>query len=294
MQCFRFLELPAEVRLMIYRLLLVDPSAKAVQLVFSRRFQTARAQHKPAISAEILRVSRFVYTETLSVLYGSNKFDFSLDVYHEKNNVPFAQILGILATGYLRQLALGMSSISRRQVREGGLLRLRNLTLYFLWFDARDASKALPSVCATANSFAREKSRQSQTFMVHVVPPIDPWRNVIKSRGMTDPCTCHSSSSSFLADLDFPELQSLSVVLRLYHTDMVVIRSIVLDDWRFRLRQGLNQELWGYGCTERHLEASKTYVWENCGNDSVTKNEAGTVFHVSRGANSAESEAGSD
>jgi len=71
-----FLDLPAEIRLQIYDLLLVDSSIVVQYLFVRKHFQSAfRSKTLPATFPQILRTCRQVFNEGSPALYGGPQFD---------------------------------------------------------------------------------------------------------------------------------------------------------------------------------------------------------------------------
>src|SRR2546423_225429 len=75
---FKFLHLPSEIRILVYELLLADPSL-IVQYLFIRNGFRSMFRNKtpPAISAQIIRTCRQLAREASPFLYGTPRFDCS-------------------------------------------------------------------------------------------------------------------------------------------------------------------------------------------------------------------------
>jgi hypothetical protein len=70
-QPFRFLDLPAELRLHIYEVLLLDPESYVLPVA---NLPPTRPNRSKSIYPAILRTSKAVYSEALPVLYSGNTF----------------------------------------------------------------------------------------------------------------------------------------------------------------------------------------------------------------------------
>ena len=75
---FRFLDLPSEIRIQIYELVLADPSL-IVQYLFIRDGFRSMFRNKtpPALSAQIFRTCQQIAREAAPILYGNPQFDCS-------------------------------------------------------------------------------------------------------------------------------------------------------------------------------------------------------------------------
>lgn len=69
--CFRFLDLPAELRNIIYTILLVHGDLK----IKKRPGSPVPKMHHSSVSANMLEVNRQVYEEAAPILYGINTFE---------------------------------------------------------------------------------------------------------------------------------------------------------------------------------------------------------------------------
>lgn len=75
---FRLLDLPSEIRILVYQLLLADPSIVVQYLFIGNRSRSIfRSKTPPALSAQILRTCKQINHEGALVLYGAPEFDCS-------------------------------------------------------------------------------------------------------------------------------------------------------------------------------------------------------------------------
>ncbi|KAL9620612.1 MAG: hypothetical protein Q9160_004866 [Pyrenula sp. 1 TL-2023] len=277
----RFVELPPEVRLEIYRLLLVDSRPQGVKLYSCRIKKKTSSAPPAAISPEILRVSRSIYSEALPILYTLNKLNFEFEPHNKSLPKCPSRLLDTLAGRHLCQLTISPKADYRLQVLEGSLSQLRNFTLDLRWVHDAEVENVLQLICATANSFALDSSCRSPTFAVYTMVSLarsSSWSEKFGStKWITDQCTCRSSSPPLLAGLDLPELQTFRLKLTLLPAEILCLRSIVLDDWAFERQEIIITEEFLFG------NPWEAYLWGKFRKDTVIADEIGTEVHVSGG-----------
>ncbi|KAK5699346.1 hypothetical protein LTR17_023315 [Elasticomyces elasticus] len=128
---FRFCDLPAEIRNMIYCLILQHDKHLLIRVIYvvhppSITFSTAPLQTTQRLGASILAVSRQVHSEAAPILYGANTFDLTESPCNsERCLLEFLKSIG-LCRQHLRQIRF--SSFSNAAVLRSALHLLKQAT----------------------------------------------------------------------------------------------------------------------------------------------------------------------
>lgn len=298
-----FAGLPAEIRLRVYRYLLVAPDS--IGLVLCRHCKIKRSHHHCSIPVGVLQVSKLLYAEALPVLYCENTFEFTPKRYFnadfERELSSMLQQLGTNACNCIRKVEFSQCEFRHDEWKAfnlpipGALKHVRELTVNIYW--QTDDLRQFQFICTTVGAFTLKQKTRPRTLVVIVdidegycLAPRE-WNSTRNS----EPCKCRetwvprdprrtrSAVSSSLAGLDLPELQTLNLQAVFCPTEVESLGLIYLmapslsSDWRFR-GQGERPE---EALIQRSFYARReAYVWEPTFTKIPAEDEVITMLHL--------------
>ncbi|KAK4497148.1 hypothetical protein PRZ48_011598 [Zasmidium cellare] len=192
-KAFRLMDLPAEIRCLIYEYLLRGKCPVQVISGYTKKNSRARAMLRkgcePGISAAILHVNKQIYNESAPILYGSNTFiggspqHASFFVRSIGGQIRFVQHIGFeyhwKIKIYLKQLVQSLKSAKRLQTLELPI----NIAAYY-YRPATLVAELLPLFKLLRDS-QRSVSGKTPRAISHILakrPYTPPWDPILYAR----------------------------------------------------------------------------------------------------------------